>query len=278
MVLGLDSLAFLALYAGLSLAVWLANVLAWRWAAGRAAPDERFPPVGVYELALLNGGPKLAVDAAITTLHERGELREGWIPGTLAATGDRPPTTAQPLERELLDTLRRTRDARPCALAAELAGGVAMRELVARLIREGLLLAPSRSRPTALLWLWSTPALLLLGAVAIADGWDYGDKPMRWLATGVACQALHLVGNVNAHVQSDGRPLPTARGNALVAQRRASQPDAGEPGNASTAQSVALGGTSSLWSSAPELATLLGVVRESAADLSGDSWWSCGCG
>jgi uncharacterized protein (TIGR04222 family) len=72
-----DSTQFVIVYASSCVLLYVANVVAWRVAERTAAANYDPPAVDVYELAMLNGGPALAITTAVTMLHRRGMSARG---------------------------------------------------------------------------------------------------------------------------------------------------------------------------------------------------------
>ena len=276
---GMSSTEFFLLYVVLCGAVWCANVLTWRWAAGRASDEVVLRELGLYELAMLNGGPSLAITTAAAALREQELLSESAVGAVLMAAGDTA-EHAHPLERAVLDAVR----LRPVVTADALARDPACRDATERLAdamtREGLLVAPDRARWARRLWLAGPWVLLATGAARLSHAWDYeGDEHMRYLFVVVIVTGFVAITHVLEALGSGALRLPTARGDALLAQRQSSgaggllQQSAGL-----VAPAVALAGAAELWKLDPTLAATLGIAREEPAKADG-MWGGCGgCG
>jgi hypothetical protein len=91
----------------------------------------------LYELAMLSGGPDLAIATAAAQLHGDGLLKS-WADGTLQAVGELA-GGAHPLECEVHATVRRERAMTGAALRAELGGRNAIALLTEDLTEAGLL-------------------------------------------------------------------------------------------------------------------------------------------
>src|SRR5438105_4542054 len=103
---GISGPAFLWIYGGLMVGVWLVVRPLLTWAARRSASHGGQYPGStptVYQLAYLAGGPHRAIDTAIAALVERGGLRVSSA-RTVTATGAMP---ADPLERAVGDAANR---------------------------------------------------------------------------------------------------------------------------------------------------------------------------
>ena len=277
----MSSVAFLELYAALCLATWIANVLAWRLAGGTAGASQPPRQLGVYEVALLNGGASLAITTAVTALHCRGVLCEGWIPGTLAVSGawDRDEARLEPIERELVTAARRAGEISPAALERELTEGVAIREIVAQLTSARLIVDARHVVWMRLLYLSGPPVLAALGAIWFASASsEHNDRPTRWVGLLAIGAVLTTIDHVVTELQHAGSVLPTRGGAEIVRRRReASGSDVPRDG-ARVAWDVALTGPWALWSSAPGLAAHLGAPPAPVsldAERSPGSW-SCG--
>jgi uncharacterized protein (TIGR04222 family) len=90
---GIDGPAFLWGYAGLAAVAGLLAGWRWRAAMGPEAGTEH-AELDPTRLALLSGGPQLAVTTVAATLHQAGVLRAGGKPGTLVADGTLGPDAA----------------------------------------------------------------------------------------------------------------------------------------------------------------------------------------
>lgn len=272
---GISSTQFALWYAGLCVALWAANVMAWRWAAGNPDNVARpFRELDRYELAMLHGGPPLAATTALAALHERGLLDTS---ASLLVAADDTPVDADPLERAVIEAAR----ARPvlATYAVEHDPGcrAAIDRLAATMTGHGLLVAPERARRARLLWLYGPVVLVLLGAARLATAWDYGDQAFRYLLILVLLTTGMMLFHITAAMRSDRRPLPTAWGSALLTRRRNLGP--GRLDGERLALAVALSGAQELWKHDPALASALGVRREQAVSNAQNTRANCAsCG
>jgi uncharacterized protein (TIGR04222 family) len=263
---GVTAPQFLRLYGGLCA---LSGLWAWiRWrGAMRPRPSGGTPrPLDLYDLALLGGGPQLAITTAATRLHRDGILCVGWMQ-TLEVHGE--PDPVHPLERDVLRAVRRDPGLWVSELRAEVGGGDAIRSMTSDLTDAGALLDGTAAARLRRLWLVGL-ALAALGAIRIAAG--VADRaPVGVLSVVVGAVALATCALARM------RPVATARGRALVERRRREHQDLrhAAPGGDS-ALIVALFGGGALWVCAPELAGALGVPRDQARR--GGSCPACGAG
>ncbi|HEX8158999.1 MAG TPA: TIGR04222 domain-containing membrane protein [Solirubrobacteraceae bacterium] len=104
---GISGPDFLWFYAGLCAAVAAGIACAW-WLACGAAGDGTATTreLDMFELALLNGGPELAVTTAVTKMLHDGVLRQG-ADGSLV-TVLQPGIGACRIEREIFDAVSRS--------------------------------------------------------------------------------------------------------------------------------------------------------------------------
>ncbi len=271
----MTSLHYVLLYGALCLALWGANVHAWRWAE-RAPMRAGEPRAGcTYELAILSGGPRLAVAVAVAMLLRGGSLSEGGAAARLVAA-EPPVDGAHPLERAVFEAARRNPQVTVKALKRDLERSVPIERMVAKLRQEGLLIDARKIAWVRLLWLAGPPLLVALGGARLATTWDYyGDQWMRVLLIGVLWTAAVSIFHVVDQVSFDGRPLPTARGRVAqeVGEPR-DPPTGGRDPDALLALAVARNGESELWRIDPQLAAALGAPREAASAI--DAEWSCG--
>ncbi|HEU0316259.1 MAG TPA: TIGR04222 domain-containing membrane protein, partial [Solirubrobacteraceae bacterium] len=118
--------AYLGLGALLAAGVWLCRRGIGPPAAGAGALD-------AYDVALLNGGPALAITAATATLRQLGLIVPGGTPRTLRAAPAERTRRADALERAVYDAVARTPDVATRTLEAELADSPALADRRARL-------------------------------------------------------------------------------------------------------------------------------------------------
>ncbi|HEV7882351.1 MAG TPA: hypothetical protein VGO81_02210, partial [Solirubrobacteraceae bacterium] len=78
MTWGITGPQFLWFYGGLCAVV---SAAIWRVRRGvlgaKQHSNDPTPDIGLYKMALLNGGPQLAITTAATKLHQEGVLAEG---------------------------------------------------------------------------------------------------------------------------------------------------------------------------------------------------------
>ena len=136
---GIKGQTFLLLYGGLCV-VWGGSLLAWRSQVLGPGRKSTYHPAD-YQLAMLSGGPELAVTAAAARLRADEALEPGERPHTLRVNPDAP-AREDALEREVLAAAARSSDATFRRLRAEVARGPAIRAMASRLAKHGLLLSP----------------------------------------------------------------------------------------------------------------------------------------
>jgi uncharacterized protein (TIGR04222 family) len=255
---GITSPQFLWFYGGLcavvSGAIWCVrrHVLGARQRSNDPTPD-----IGLYKMALLNGGSQLAITTAATKLHQDGVLAEGGEPRTHVVAGTLDPQ-ADPLERAIFDSVRVEPGISTELLRYELDDSDPI-QIMARELREaGLLLEEDAARRLRRLWLWAG-LVALLGIGLLVVGVE-PDAPIEVLAIMVAGAVGATVWLVRK------RGTMTARGREIVRARREDSkelrrvPTAGE-----SAIAVALFGGGALWLADPALASTLDVPREDVA-------------
>ena len=251
---GIDGPAFLWGYAGLAAVVGLVAGWQWRQALGpqgRAEHAELDP----IRLALLNGGPQLAITTVAATLHRDGALRAGEKRGTLVADGTLGADAGE-LERGVLEEVLRSPEIKVAALRRRLQSSDAVTTSITRLTEVGLLIEPGLIR--RLRWLWRLGFVLAAcGGARILAGFD-NDADIGYLTImvlAVVCASVWL---------GLQRPWATARGRALVTKqrlKRRSLLDRSSGGGLPL--EVALFGGAALWAADPAIASTLSVPRES---------------
>jgi len=267
---GITSAQFLTGYGLLCLAA--AAGIWWKWdrAFGRHAPgSEPLPELNVYELALLAGGPQLAITSALAQLHGDDLLRIRRREGTLKVSGERAP--AEPLERAIYHAVRREPGVGIEALRRELKNGAELESMSARLVRDGLL--PDDEQAAWSRRLWVVGALLVvLGLARIAGGLN-NDAAIGWTA------AIVVVVAVATFWLLRRRPVATKRGRETLEHLRAEHADLREhPLASQNATTVALFGGGALWLADPAVAAALGVPREEEATGGSGRGPNCGSG
>ncbi|MEJ7894850.1 MAG: TIGR04222 domain-containing membrane protein [Solirubrobacteraceae bacterium] len=251
---GIDGPAFLWGYAGLAAVAGLVAGWQWRAAMGPEAGTEH-AELDPIRLALLNGGPQLAITTVAAKLHRDGALRAGEKPGTLVADGTLG-SDAGELERAVLEAVEREPGIKTGALQRQLQSSDAVTAAITRLADVGLLIEPGTIKRLRRLWLIGL-ALAAFGGARIAAGLnndaDVGYETM--MAFTVVCASVWL---------RLRRPWATSRGRALVAQQRRRRSSLlGRASGAELPTAVALFGGAALWAADPAIASTLGVPRES---------------
>ena len=215
------------------------------------------PDIGLYKMALLNGGPQLAITTAATKLHQEAVLAQGTEPHTHVVVGRLQPG-ADPLERAVYESVRPEPGISTELLRAELADTDAIRWMTSELREAGLLLEEDPARRLRWLWIWGA-LVALAGGACIFAGLVEGDAItyMGVMVTGVVAATSSL--------RRDHTRM-TARGRDIVRARREDRQDLRRaPLAAESATAVALFGGGALWLADPALASTLEVPREDVA-------------
>lgn len=290
---GISGSLFLLIYAGLLVATW-AWVLAARRRAGgmagtSAAVGPGLPELGPYEVAMLNGGGRLALAAAVCRLKEDGSLTLNADGRSLGVSGPLP-ANASAVEEWLCDCVKNS-----TAAAAEVLDE-ASAERVLGPIRDrlrGFGLMPTDRQVASMRWrvLWFAP-LLILGAARVIAG-TANHHPVFFLvvlmlvslglAISLACQPPGRVLSTSTAAGLFFLPRTTGAGTSVLKSLR-TQFSGGEDssvlGSGRLAGEVALMGIGALVLSDAALASMLGPVAGSG--WSGGSGFgggaSCGSG
>lgn len=259
---GITSAQFLTGYSVLCATAAIAIWWQWREAIGRGERGGDPPELGVYELALLGGGPQLAITSALTHLHGAKLLRVRRREGTLKVCGALD-ATADPVERAVFDAVRNVPGVSTTALRSELSGHEVLSSMSARLTEGGLMLAEEQAARLRRLWLLGA-LLVAVGVARIAAGLQ-NDAAVGWTV------AIALVVAFATFLLLRWRPLATKRGLDALSRAQTehehlrSRPAAGEG-----AMTVALFGGGALWLADPTMAWALGAPREE--ESSGGVW------
>jgi uncharacterized protein (TIGR04222 family) len=275
---GISGPQFLWAYGALCVTAALGVWAGWRHALGPNRPaGEPLPKLSLYELAMLSGGPQLAITSAATQLHRDGLLQVGPVSRTFVAVGTLDPA-ADPLERAVWETVDRRPRSTAAEMRTELADSEAVHAMKAQLTSRGLLVDAEH---TARLQRLSIVGglLLALGAIRLAAEMA-DDAEVGWLALMVAAVGLATAWLARA------RPLATNYGNDIVGRWRRDRNDLHRnPIPGESALAAALFGGAALWLAEPAIASALGVPREEnhrwaggGGSCSSGSGWSADSG
>ena len=265
-VWGVSNATFLWCYAfvcALILAgIWLRRRSLLTVHGGGACP----PSCDAYELAMLNGGPQLAITIAAAELHRVGALACGGS-GKLVKVGQQPDRVAEgagELEDEVFDAVLRNPGVSARALRRELDGCAPIRRIASTLTQAGLLLDDRRRAQVNRLWVWTLPLLVPgIARVTAAGGDDAAVTSLTMMLLGLATVALWL---------ATQRPRATARGRRLLRAERAGRRTHGRmPRRAEIPAAVALYGAGVLWVADPGIAFAWDVPRERGTTWTGDA-------
>lgn len=268
---GIGDPLFLGLYAAACVATAIGVWLRRRRLLGARDAPVPSTGAGVYELAMLNGGPALAITIATSKLHRRGALVADRA--KLRAAG-RPRDGDEPLadlDHEVYDVIERTPGIRRTNLERKVAGGPSVRALESTLTDAGLLLDEQARSRVNRSWLAFVPVVALGAARLVAGG--QSDDHLAILVVAVCAVALVAV------LVARDRPHATALGRELLERRRgASAKLAHMPIGTEIPLAVALYGTGALWVADPGLASRLGIERERAATSGSGTEGTCAAG
>jgi uncharacterized protein (TIGR04222 family) len=259
------------LYAVLCVAVVGAMWLRRRSLLG-AGDDAPLPhDLDAYEVAVLNGGPQLAITIAAAELHRRASLvRSGRQivarrpPGTGAGNGS-------DLEHEVFEAVQRNPGTSPRQLRRRLAGSPAIARIESDLTDAGLLLRAAQRTEIRWLWLWAV-APLALGAQGVVAAMNAGESVTEpgALLVGLALATLWVTG---------GRARPTTRGIELLERERGGRSTpAHVPDQADVPMAVAVYGAGALWLANPAIASAWSAGRDGSSRWSGTGGTGAGWG
>jgi uncharacterized protein (TIGR04222 family) len=271
---GITGPQFLWGYAALCLSAAIGVWQQWRSALG---PKERGndpqPDLGPYKLAMLSGGPQLAITTAATKLHRDGVLKAGPYDGTLVVSGELEPG-ADRLERALFDTVKHDPCLTTATMRAELEDSEPVQWMKDELVDAGLLLDDSRSALLRRLWLVGG-LLALLGIARIVAG------ALHHAAVGYLVVMVLVVVYATFRLGRH-RPLATTRGREIVKRQRQERDDLRRhPVAGESVLTAALFGGGALWLADPAIASTLGVPREQERGWShggGGGGYGCSAG
>lgn len=262
--------AYAVLCAAVVAAIWLRR-RSLIGAGDDAPPADRLDP---YAVAVLNGGPQLAITIAAAELHRRAELIRS---GRQILANRRPQIVAGSggeLEQEVFEAVERNPGTSPHQLRRRLAGSPAIARIESELTDAGLLLAPPRRRELHRLWLWAVPVLALgvTGLLAAIDGSEPLTMPAA-LVVGLVVATIWVAGE---------RRRSTARGQALLDGERGGRRSLGHvPSPEEVPMAVAVYGAGALWAAEPGIADAWSAGRDGAPGQGsgfGFSGGGAGCG
>ena len=261
---GISGQRFLVLYL-IWVAVALVVALVWRLRAGRPDGAPLTPP-DPQHIAYLNGGPKLALYAALAGLRSTGALEAG--PGGVltAVSGTTPPAG----ELEWAVHTAASRGLRQRDLATDPGVAAVLERTRDALERDGLLLAPARRRQ---LRLAAIPlfAIATLGIARIVAGVANG-KPIGYLAALVLVVVVVALVLLRAtRVSRQGRTLlgSLRTDNDHLAPRQS--PAWSMYGPAGAALGVGLFGAAAFWAADPAFAQQADIDRRTPTIYGGGS-------
>ncbi|MBQ0906297.1 TIGR04222 domain-containing membrane protein [Micromonospora sp. U21] len=260
---GIPGPTFLRLYL-VATAVTVALAVFHRVRLAAGSVDAPAGPLGPQQVAYLNGGPRLAVHAALGGLRGSGAIGVG--PDRRLVTTGPTPSGLTPLDQAIHWAAHQR--ARATDLPQDRRVREALDQLQAGLEQRGLL----RSRAqydTARRWAGFVFALLGLGVFRLVSGL-FNDRPVGYLM-------LVLIPVLVAALLLRRVPRRTRAGRAALRDVRrqhthlapASSPAFATYGAAGAAMGVALYGTVSLWALDPGFAEQAEIQRQAA---SGSGW------
>lgn len=255
---GISANQFLWFYGGLcavvSAAIWRQR---HRALGAQTRSKDPTPNLGIYKVAMLNGGAQLAISTALTKLYCDGVIRGGVESGTHVVDGELP-ADADRLERAVFEAIRHDPGISTQALRAELAESEPINWLASELTEVGLLVEEGTRRRLRWLWLWAA-VVALLGAARIVAGLQAGGA--------VGYLAILVGGVIFATVWLARQPThATARGREIVRAERETHDEIGRvPRAGESVMAVALFGGAALWMADPAIASAIDVPREDSS-------------
>ncbi|MGW3613944.1 TIGR04222 domain-containing membrane protein [Micromonospora sp. NPDC005163] len=264
---GIPGPTFLRLYL-VATAVMVALAVWHRFRRPASASVSVSEPLSPQQAAYLNGGPRLAVHAAVGGLRGAGAIGVG--PDRRLLTTGPAPTGLTPLDQAVHWAAHQR--ARAGDLPGDQRVRTALDQLRAGLEQRGLLLSHER-RAAARHWTLGLVGLLAIGGYRLFAGLSNG-RPVGYLL-------LAMVAVLAAALVLWRVPNLTRAGRAALRDLRrqhahlspASSPAFATYGAAGAAMGVALYGTVSLWALDPGFAEQAEIQRQAAASSSG---WSSG--
>lgn len=259
---GITTAQFLTGYGLLCVAA--AAVVWWQYSQAIGSKERGSDPppeLGTYELALIGGGPQLAITSALARLHGDKLVRIRRNEGTLKVEGELEPA-ADPVERAVFQAVRREPGIAIEAMRREVEDSDALASLSVRLDQAGLLLDGEQAAKVRRLLIVGA-LLAALGIARVAAGLG-GDVTIGWTAATALAVAIATLWLLRQ------RPLATNRGREVLRRLRGEREELRRhPGAGESALAVALFGGGTLWLADPATAAALGVPRE---DESGGGW------
>jgi uncharacterized protein (TIGR04222 family) len=271
-VWGVGNTTFLWCYGALC-ALILAGIWLRRMSLLNVRDDTARPPsCDAYGLAMLNGGPQLAITIAAAELHRVGSLARG-SSGKLVKVTQRPDRVADgtgELEDEVFDAVLRNPGVSARTLRRELDGCAPIRRIASTLIQAGLLLDDRGRAQLNRLWVWTLPLLVLgIARLTAVGGDDEAATSLTVMLLALTAVAMWLAMQ---------RPRATARGRRLLKTERAGHRTHGRmPSRTEIPAAVALYGAGVLWVADPGIAFAWDVPRERGTTWTGDAG-GCGAG
>jgi len=253
---GIDAIAVLVGYGALCVvvAIWAA----WQVRAllgPRGRDRDPLPDLDAYKLAMIGGGPQLAITAAAAKLHQDGVVRAAEGNTTLEVAGRLEPG-ADRLEREVFDSISAQPGLDTSTMRAQVADSEPIRWMTSDLTSAGLLLDPEARSALATRLTVAGGALAMLGLVPIALG---------AATSGARAVLAGMIAVVVMATFAAVRGLPTAsrRGSEIVRRHRVARADLRRtPMAGEGVMAAALFGGPALWLAEPAIASSLGVPRE----------------
>ncbi|RQX13280.1 TIGR04222 domain-containing membrane protein [Micromonospora ureilytica] len=260
---GISGPTFLRYY--LAAAIVVVAIVAYHRIRLLAAPAQTtLDPLGPQQVAYLNGGPQLAVHAALGGLRGSGAV--GVRPDRRLTTVGAAPSGLTPLDQAIHWAAHRHSRVRD--LPQDERVRTALQQIRNGLEQRGLLTNDTQ-RARARLWNQVLLALLGLGVLRLFSGL-FSDRPVGYLL-------LTLAGLLGAALLLGRAPVRTRAGRtALRTVRRehthlapASAPAYATYGAAGAAMGVALYGTASLWALDPGFAEQAEIQRQAISSSGG---------
>jgi uncharacterized protein (TIGR04222 family) len=282
---GISGPYFLLLYAALFVVAWI-MVMAVRYrirAAAGAAAVVGPPELGLYEVAMLNGGGRLALAVAACRLKEAGSIGLDPDGGTLVVQ-DGLPAAADPVENWLYALVKES-DVPASALLYEHRAETVLGPIRDRLQELGLMLTARQTASMRWQVLWFAP-LLGLGAARLVAGLA-NHRPVSYLvifmllSAGVAVTLTRLPPRkVSTSITARLLYLPrTTRAGAHVLNGWCGLPrDDLVAGSDELARRVVTGGLGAVVVADAALASTLGIRSGSGGGCGGGGCGGGGCG